>query len=73
MTTQLLRYVTSSPHNVDVKGDIFKHTIYPLSPIVIDFYRLGVTEGGRRIPPPPIVEDQKNPGLNTLFFILAGP
>ena len=46
--TQLLRHVTSSPHNGDVKGDIFRHTIYPPNVVVIidSFYILGVTEGG---------------------------
>ena len=37
MITQLLRHVTSSPDNVDVKGDIFRHTIYPPSLVVIAF------------------------------------
>ena len=29
MITQSLRYVTSSFHDVDVKGDFFRRTIYP--------------------------------------------
>ena len=37
MITQLLRHVTSQPHDVDVKGDIFRHTIYPPSLVVIAF------------------------------------
>ena len=36
MITQLLRHVTSSPHEAVVKGDIFRHTIYTLSLVVID-------------------------------------
>ena len=48
MITQLLRHVTSSPHNADVKGDIFRHTIYPASLVVIV---VGVTEGERNPPP----------------------
>ena len=31
MITHLLRHVISSPHDADVKGDIFRHTIYPPS------------------------------------------
>ena len=37
MITRLLRYVTTSPHDKDVKGDIFRRTIYPASLIVIVF------------------------------------
>ena len=37
MITQLLRHVTSSPIDADVKGDIFRHTIYPPSLVVIAF------------------------------------
>ena len=37
MVTQLLRHVTSSPHNGDVKGDIFRRTIYPPNVVVIAF------------------------------------
>ena len=35
--TQLLRHVTSSPHNADVKGDILRHTIYPPSLVAVAF------------------------------------
>ena len=37
MVTQLLRHVMSSPHNRDVKGDIFRRTIYPPHVVVIGF------------------------------------
>ena len=37
MITQLLRHVTSQPHDADVEGDIFRHTIYPPSLVVIGF------------------------------------
>ena len=37
MIMQLLCHVTSSPHDADVKGDIFKLAIYPLSLVVIAF------------------------------------
>ena len=37
MITQLLRQVTSSPHDADAKEDIFRHTIYPPSLVVIAF------------------------------------
>ena len=43
--TQLLSHVTSSPHDADLKGDIFRHTIFPPSH---SFYILGVTVGRRR-------------------------
>ena len=35
MITQLLRHVTSSRHDADVKGDIFRRTIYPSSLVVL--------------------------------------
>ena len=35
MITQLLHHVTSQPHDADVKGDIFRHTIYPPSVVAI--------------------------------------
>ena len=37
MITQLLRHVASQTHDADVKGDIFRHTIYPASLVVIAF------------------------------------
>ena len=33
--TSLLLHVTSSPHDADVKGDIFRHTIYPSIAFVV--------------------------------------
>ena len=44
--TQLLRHVTPSPHDADVKGDIFRHTIYPPSLIVIAFLLSELRSGG---------------------------
>ena len=50
--TQLLRHVTSSPHDADVKGDIFRRTIYPPSLVVIALMfselRRGCPSPGRR-------------------------
>ena len=37
MITQLLRHVTSSPHDADVKVDIFRRTIYPLGLVAMAF------------------------------------
>ena len=37
MITQLLRHVTSSTHDADVKEDIFRRTIYLPSLVVIAF------------------------------------
>ena len=66
MITQLLRHVTSSPHDAVVKGDIFRRTIYPPSLAVIAVIFLEVRRWVRNPPPPlpPVVEDQKEPGLN---------
>ena len=65
LITQLLHHVTSSPH-VDVKGDIFRHTIYPPSLVVIAFTILGVRRGAESfpLPPPPDHRRLKKPGLN---------
>ena len=35
IVAQLLRHVTSQPHDMDAKGDIFRHTTYPPSVIAI--------------------------------------
>ena len=67
MTTQLLRHVTSSPHDVDVNRDIFRRTIHAPSIVVIAFIFSELRRGGGIRPPsphPPVVEDQKKPGLN---------
>ena len=65
MITQLLRHVTSQPHDADVKGDTSIHTFYPPSLVVIAFIFSELRRGGgRNPPPPPVVEDQKKPGLN---------
>ena len=64
---QLLRHVTSQSQDADVKGDIFRHTIYPPSLIVIAFIFSELRRGGgaESAPPPsPVVEDRKKPGLN---------
>ena len=67
MITQLLRHVTSSPYDANIKGDIFRHTIYPPILVVIAFIFSELQRG--QIPPtlppfPPIVEDQKQLDLN---------
>ena len=62
MITQFLRHLTSSPHDGDCKGDIFRLSIYPPSLVVIAFnifseLRRGADSApGRRRP--------KKPGLN---------
>ena len=61
MITQLLRLMTSSPYDEDVKGDILRHTIYPLSLVVIGFIFSELRRGGRISPTPPVVEDQNKP------------
>ena len=59
MGIQLLCHVTSSPHNANIRGDIFRHTIYPPSVVIIAFILSEL-----RNPRPPVVEDKKKPGLN---------
>ena len=71
MITQLLHHMSSSPHDADFKGDIFRRTIYPPSLVVIAvFYSRSCGGGGGGAestpPPPPAVEDGKKPGLNRL-------
>ena len=39
MMLQLLHYVTSSPYDADVKGDIFRPSIYPPSPQAVEDQR----------------------------------
>ena len=56
MIAQLLRHVTSSPYDVDVKGDIFRRTIYPPSVAVQAFIFSELRRGGD----PSVVEDQKS-------------
>ena len=53
--TQCLRHVTSSPHDVDAKGDIFRRIIYPPSLVDITFIfsELRGGGGGGPNPPPP--------------------
>ena len=61
MITQLLRHVTLIPHNVDVKGDIFRH-IYPPSLAVRAFIFSELRRGAESAPSPRSY--QKKPGLN---------
>ena len=67
MITGLLCYKKSSPHDVAVKGDIFRRTIHPpsLAAIAFIFWEL------RRIPPQhaPVVEEQKKPSLNRVKMV----
>ena len=51
--TQLLRHVTSSPDDADVKEDIIRHAIYPRSLVVIDRIFSEIKIGGWRNPSPP--------------------
>ena len=53
LNTQILRHVTSSPHDAEVKGDIFRRTIYPPSLAVIAIIFLELRRGGGRNPPSP--------------------
>ena len=46
MVGQLLRYMMSSPHDADVKGDIFRHTIYPPSLVFTAFIFSELRRGG---------------------------
>ena len=66
MIMQLLRHVTSSPYDTDLYRDIFTRTIYPPSLVMIALIFSDLRKGGGRggIRPPPVVEDQKKPGLN---------
>ena len=57
MIAQLLRHVTSSPHDADVKGDILRRTIYLPSLVVIAFIFSELRRGGG-------FEEEKKPGLN---------
>ena len=53
MNTQLLRHVTSSPHDTDAKGDIFRRAIYLPSLVVIASIFLELQRGSGIPPPPP--------------------
>ena len=59
--TQLLRHVTPSRHDADVKGDIFRRTIYPPSLVIIAFIFSELRRGEGAEFAPPVVEDQKSP------------
>ena len=74
MITKLSRYVTSPPHDADVKGDIFRHTIYPPSLFVTAFIfsRLesgGGGGGGGGNPPPAGRRRPKSPVLKRLGWV----
>ena len=69
MITQLLRHVTSYTHGADVKGDTFRHTIYPPSLVVIAFIFSELRRGGGILPPPLV--DQTEPGLNRVKLFLT--
>ena len=55
MITQLLSHMSSSDHDADVIGDIFRRTVYPPSLIVIAFIFKDLWDGGNRSlnPSPP--------------------
>ena len=50
MITQLLRHVTSPAHDAQVKGDIFRRTIYPPSLVVIAFIFSELQNGKEFLP-----------------------
>ena len=73
MITQLLRHVTSYPHDADVKGDTFRHTIYPPNLVAIVLYsRIYGGGGGGGIRPPGRKNTKKKPGLNRVNDWLQG-
>ena len=58
--TQLLRHLTSSPHNADLKRDIFRRTIYPRVSLSYLLYSRSYDRNpGPPLPPPPVLKDQK--------------
>ena len=67
MMTQILRHLTSSPYDVNVKGNIFRRTIYPPGVVVIALIlpelqcRWEVGGGGKSVPLTPVVEDTNSP------------
>ena len=62
MITQLLLPVTSSPRDANVKGGIFRRTIYPLNLVVIAFIFLELRRGAESAPPGR--RRPKKPGVN---------
>ena len=66
MMAQCEHRVTSQPHDANVKGDIFRPTIYPPS--------LVRERGCPPSPPtpPPAVKEQKKPGLNRVKIDVLG-
>ena len=66
MTMQSLRHVTSSPHDVDAKGDILRRTIYPPSFVVIVLYSRSYGGGGVESAPLPSGRrrPKEKPGLS---------
>ena len=70
MITQLLRRVTSLPHDANVKGHIVRRITYRPSLVVIAliFSELRKGRGGAQNPPLPFrnSEDEKKPGLNRI-------
>ena len=45
MITQLLRHVTSSPHDADVKGDILRRNTHPPSFVAMAFIFFEIRRG----------------------------
>ena len=60
LITQLLRHVTSSHHDADLKGDIFRRTIYPPRLVVIAFIFAELRSW----------KTNKKPGLNGVQLIV---
>ena len=56
--------MTSSPNVADVKGDMFRRTIYPPSLVVIAFIFSELRRGGGEG-----AEDQKKPRLNRVKLL----
>ena len=68
------QYVTSSAHDVDLKGNNFRRTIHPRSFITVAFIFSELGWGGFQSPPippppPPVQKIEKKPGLDRLIQV----
>ena len=67
--TYFPRHVTSSAHDVDLKGNNFRRAIHPQSFIAVAFIFSELDRGASGGPPPsPGPEDRKRPGLDRVKF-----